>query len=393
MSGVAVVITVFFGSAAAWLAARALARRSLREATALDDTWGGLQKVHVSPTPRIGGLAVVAGLLAAMAVSCAVYGQLCAWALLVLCAAPAFLWGLIEDLSKRGAALVRYALTATAAALGFVLLDARITQLDVPGLDQALTVNAISFAFTVFAVTGVAQSINLIDGLNGLSGVVGLLGAAGLAVVAAIVGDPLVFPAACALAAAVAGFLLVNFPRGRIFLGDGGAYLVGLLLAELSVLLVHRNSEVSPWFPLILLAYPIWETLFTVYRRKARGRSALRADALHLHSLVYRRIVRWRGFEGRPSDYVLRNSIASMCLWIVPAACLAVALAFWSQSAPLQAAAAVFGISYTLAYRRLVRFGVPPRLVIRARGKSSAEVLAAGARVGENALEPGGKGT
>ena len=133
--------------------------------------------------------------------------------------------------------LVRYALTLIAAALGFILLDARITQLDVPGLDSALKIHAVSFVFTVFAVTGVSQSINLIDGLNGLAGVVGLLGAIGLAIVAAIVGDSLVFPAACALAASVAGFLLVNYPRGRIFLGDGGAYLVGLLLAELAVLL------------------------------------------------------------------------------------------------------------------------------------------------------------
>ncbi|HWM42184.1 MAG TPA: glycosyl transferase, partial [Burkholderiales bacterium] len=135
---------------------------------------------------------------------------------------------------------------------------------------------------------------------------------------------------------------------------------------ELSVMLVHRNSEVSPWFPLVLLIYPIWETLFTVYRRKARGHSTARADALHLHSLVYRRVVRWRGFEGEPSDYVARNSIASMVLWIIPAACLVFALVFWEESLPLQLAAAAFGIFYTLGYWRLVRFGIPAWLVIRA---------------------------
>lgn len=381
--GVAVVVAL--AAVSAWFAARALARLSARSSTALDDPLCGLQKLHVAPTLRIGGIAVAAGLASAMLASCALNGAMCPWSLLLLCAVPAFTWGLIEDVSKRGAALVRYALTAIAAALGFILLDARITQLHVPGLDSALQIHAISFVFTVFAVTGVAQSINLIDGLNGLAGVVGLLGATGLAIVAAIVGDSLVFPAACALAASVAGFLLVNYPRGRIFLGDGGAYLVGLLLAELAVLLVHRNSEVSPWFPLVLLVYPIWETLFTVYRRRARGHSTARADALHLHSLVYRRVVRWRGFAGKPSDYVARNSIASMVLWILPAACLVVALVFWEESLPLQLAAAAFGIFYTLGYRRLVRFGVPAWLVIRApRDKS----LAAKARVRQNAVTP-----
>jgi len=194
--------------------------------------------------------------------------------------------------------------------------------------------------------------------------------------VAATVGDPLVFPARSALAASIGRRVLLNYPRGRIFLGDGGAYLVGLLLAELAVLLVHRNSEISPWFPLVLLAYPVWETLFSMYRRKARGQSTGHADALHLHTLVYRRVVRWRGFAGKPSDYAVRNSLASALLWVVPATCLAVALAFWDRSLPLQLAAVAFGISYTLAYRRLVRFGVPGWLVIRARSKSAAGVEA-----------------
>lgn len=366
-----VALAVVFGALSAWIAARALVRASHASARALDDTSGGLRKVHVLPTPRVGGIAVAAGLVAAFGASCLVHAEFCQWSLLLLCATPGLVWGLIEDMTQRGVVSVRLALTAAAAALGFILLDARITQLDVPGLDSALAFHAVSFVFTVFAVTGVAHSINVIDGLNGLSGFISLLASIGLAIVAAAVGDALVLPAACALAASVGGFLLVNYPRGRIFLGDGGAYLVGLLLAELAVLLVHRNSEVSPWFPLILLAYPIWETIFSMYRRRARGHSSGRADALHLHSLVYRRVVRWRSFAGKPADSVMRNSIASTVLWVIPAACVAVALAFWDRSAPLQLAAALFGIFYTLAYLRLVRFGVPAWLVVRAKDDSA----------------------
>jgi UDP-N-acetylmuramyl pentapeptide phosphotransferase/UDP-N-acetylglucosamine-1-phosphate transferase len=220
----------------------------------------------------------------------------------------------------------------------------------------------------------VAHSVNVIDGLNGLSGFVSLLGAIGIAIVAALTDDTMVFSAACVLGASVLGFLVVNFPRGRIFLGDGGAYLMGLMLAELSVLLVHRNSEVSPWFPLMLLAYPVWETLFSMYRRRVRGISTGKADALHLHSLVYHRLVRWRGHAGSAADYVTRNSIASLLLWAVPAVCFAIAVSFWGSSRELQAAAAAFGIIYILVYRRLVRFGVPAWLVIRAKGKTASEI-------------------
>lgn len=54
---------------------------------------------------------------------------------------------------------------------------------------------------------------------------------------------------------------------GKIFLGDGGAYLLGYFIAEISVLLVLRNPEVSPWFPLLVVAYPVVEALFSIYRR------------------------------------------------------------------------------------------------------------------------------
>jgi hypothetical protein len=121
----------------------------------------------------------------------------------------------------------------------------------------------------------------------------------------------------------------------------------------------------------VLLAYPIWETIFSMYRRKVRGQSTGHADALHLHSLVYRRVVRWRGFAGKPSDYATRNSVASAFLWIVPVTCLAVALLFWDQEWPLKLAALAFGTFYTLGYRRLVHFGVPRWLVIRARKKAT----------------------
>lgn len=276
---------------------------------------------------------------------------------------------MFEDFTKRAGVLPRLILTAVAAALIVAFLDARLTHIGIPGLDFLFSIPAVSFALTVFAITGVAHATNVIDGLNGLAGFVGLLAAVALAIVAGIVGDSLVLLPACVLAASIAGFLLVNFPRGRIFLGDGGAYLIGLTLAGLSVLLVSRNAEVSAWFPLVLLAYPVWETLFSMYRRKLRGRSTGRADALHLHSLVYRRVVRWRGYSASPSDYVTRNSLASLVLWAIPASCFLLALAFWSNSIALLAIAVGFAILYTLGYTRLVRFGVPARLVIRAKAK------------------------
>jgi UDP-N-acetylmuramyl pentapeptide phosphotransferase/UDP-N-acetylglucosamine-1-phosphate transferase len=250
--------------------------------------------------------------------------------------------------------------------MGFVLLDARITQVDLPLVDRFLAFHPISFAFTIFAITGVANAVNVIDGLNGLSGINGLLASIGLAAIGWVVDDVFIFQSACLLAGAIAGFFAVNFPSGRIFLGDGGAYLIGLLLALLSVMLVHRNIEVSAWFPLVLLWYPIWETLYSMYRRKVRGRSTGSADALHLHTLVYRRIVRWKGPAATPAEAVVRNSLASLCLWSLPFIGLGVGLAFWNRSILLEAFALLFAIAYIVGYSRIVRFKLPKWLLVRA---------------------------
>ena len=89
---------------------------------------------------------------------------------------------------------------------------------------------------------------------------------------------------------ALVGFLFWNYPRGRVFLGDAGAYFLGFMYAELSIQLVARNSGISAWYVIMLAGYPIVDTLFAMYRRGVVRRVPLMApDALHLHSLVFRR--------------------------------------------------------------------------------------------------------
>ena len=369
VSAVAVAVVCFFAAFAAFSISIVLVRAGQRHKRALDETWGGPQKIHATPVPRVGGIAIAAGVAAAVAITDIVRGDAQDLWLLLLCVAPGFAWGLLEDLTKKGAVFARLAITGCSAMLAFVLMDARIVELGVPGLDRVLLFPAISFAFTVFAVTGVGHAMNVIDGLNGLSSVTALLAALGLAVVGWAVGDHLVAHAALFFAASVAGFLALNYPRGRIFLGDGGAYLIGLVLAELSVLLVQRNPTVSPWFPLVLLAYPIWETLFSMYRRKTHRRSTGHADALHLHSLVYRRVVPATVCNGMGRHCWARNALASLLMWTLPALCWLPAVFFWNRTYLLQLCALGFATLYVLIYRRIVRLRVPGALTLRLRAQ------------------------
>jgi UDP-N-acetylmuramyl pentapeptide phosphotransferase/UDP-N-acetylglucosamine-1-phosphate transferase len=86
----------------------------------------------------------------------------------------------------------------------------------------------------------------------------------------------------------ILGFFKFNFPKGSIFMGDCGAYWIGFNIAALSILLVERNTNVSPIYALLVNAYPAVETIFTIFRRKLSGDNAVKSDFLHLHSLTYR---------------------------------------------------------------------------------------------------------
>jgi UDP-N-acetylmuramyl pentapeptide phosphotransferase/UDP-N-acetylglucosamine-1-phosphate transferase len=156
-----------------------------------------------------------------------------------------------------------------------------------------------------------------------------------------------------------------NFPAGLIFLGDGGAYFLGFMLAELSVLLLHRNAQVSPMFPLLLCAYPIFETIFSIYRKKVlRGSSPGQPDGVHLHMLVYKRLMRWSVGE-RERRETTRNSMTSPYLWLLCLMSVIPAVLWWQNTAVLTCFLFLFMVSYVLLYWSIVRFRTPRWLVFR----------------------------
>ena len=220
-----------------------------------------------------------------------------------------------------------------------ILLDAIVYDTGLFRLPQFLAI-----PFTVFAIVGVTNSINIIDGFNGLASGVALIALASFGLVAYIHGDYLILSFTLILIFSILGFLVWNFPRGKIFLGDSGAYIIGFLLAILSILTVKRNPEISPWFPLAVLFYPIFETLFSIYRRKfIQKKSPLENDGLHLHTLIYKRIAK-------------SNPKTSLYIWPLVSFLNILALIFHSNTFMLIFIFVLFSIVYIYIYQRLVRF-------------------------------------
>jgi UDP-N-acetylmuramyl pentapeptide phosphotransferase/UDP-N-acetylglucosamine-1-phosphate transferase len=335
-----------------------------------DLTATGPQKFHVTPTPRIGGVAIAAGLAAAVLAM-----ESLAWldpapayglTMLALSAIPAFAGGFGEDVTKKVGVLARLMLTFASAVFASLLVGATLDRLDAPGLDTLLLWPAFAIAFTAFAVGGIANAVNIIDGYNGLAGGYAVIVLAALAWVAGQVGDPVVLTASLAMLGALLGFLVWNYPGGRIFMGDGGAYLLGFWLGELAVLLVVRNPDVSPWFPLMLLAYPITDTLFSIYRRFfLRGRSAGDADAMHLHTLIFNRLARVGVGSRSAGDRRRRNNLVALYIWAGAALFAILSLPGWRSTPWLVALAALFWLGYLWLYFRLARWRAPAWLITR----------------------------
>lgn len=257
--------------------------------------------------------------------------------------------------------------TVASAALSGYLLNAWLNSVQILGVDNLmLSYPFVAMAITCFAVAGVANAFNIIDGYHGLSAMVAVIILTGIAYVAFQVDDLSIMTAALTMVGALLGFLIWNYPRGLIFLGDGGAYFIGFWVAELSVLLTSRHAEVSKWFPFLLCLYPIFETLFTVYRRLILKRTHPgMPDASHLHQLIYMRIVRLT-IDGR--EVVLpnhRSARTSLYLWAVSAVCVIPAILFWRHHMALKFFSLLFVIFYLCLYWSIVRFKVPIWLKIR----------------------------
>ncbi len=316
----------------------------------MDSTFG-VQKFHVHPTTRVGGIAIVAGVLAGYLL--ATPGRQSLLGPLLLASTPAFVFGLAEDLTKKVSVRARLLATMACSVLGYAITGYSITDANVPGLDWLLGFTVVSVIFTAFAVGGVANAINIIDGFNGLAAGTVIIILGSFALMAGGLGDVDILRTSLILAGAVLGFGLINWPLGKIFLGDGGAYFVGFALAWLAVLMLARHPGMSAWAPMLVCGYPVLEVLFSIVRRRRRNLSAGDADRLHLHSLVKRRLVR---FLLPNASNRVRNSVTGAIMWV--AALLPALIAVtWPSNTPVLVIGWVgCAVLYSSVYARLTQF-------------------------------------
>jgi len=324
------------------------------------------QRFHVGEVPRLGGAAIFVACTAGWSwLALARYfgvehhipftGTYAAtWVFVTLAGAAS---GVVEDLTHRLPARLRFVSTGLAALLSTVLFGLLVPRTGLAGLDAVWReLPWLQVGIAVLVMAGLPHAFNLIDGYNGLAATVALICCAAMIHVALQLGDRQLAATLAVLAGATVGFLLWNYPHGLIFAGDGGAYLWGLVLGICGIQLVQNHAEVSPMFPVLLLIYPIWEALFSIYRKVARGQSPSLADALHFHQLIYRRVVRQVFHDDEVRRVLIRNNRTSPYLWGFTLLTVVPAVIFWRNTPALIALTVLFIVSYLWAYHSIVRF-------------------------------------
>jgi UDP-N-acetylmuramyl pentapeptide phosphotransferase/UDP-N-acetylglucosamine-1-phosphate transferase len=254
--------------------------------------WGlqkyqAIQRIHLHETPRLGGVIFLICLLG-YAFTCDMSDSQNTLKMLAIVTIPAAIVALKEDLTHNVEPAIRLmALLFSGWLFRALYLGAYPDMSAVPVIhDLLLFQGGISF-FYILATVSVANGMNLIDGVNGLCAVVAFTVLATLLFLAHMTNDGVMQLTCLTLILLLLPFTAFNFPLGFIFLGDVGAYVLGILLSCLSIVFFGRHPELSPWNAAVALLYPATEVIFTVLRRLISGYSIYRPDRHHLHLKLF----------------------------------------------------------------------------------------------------------
>jgi UDP-GlcNAc:undecaprenyl-phosphate GlcNAc-1-phosphate transferase len=261
----------------------------------------GPRKVHDRPMPRVGGIAMAAGMAVPLLLWAPIDRQLGALLVAALVVLAFGVWDDRRDLPPG----VKFLGQGIAVAIAVFAGDVVVHSVTLAGRFELPP--AVALPLTVLFLLGTTNAINLADGLDGLAGGTTLLCVAAIALLATG-GPPAITAVAFAVGGSLVGFLRYNSYPARVFMGDGGSQLLGFLAGVLAVQ-VSQSPELpySAALPLLLLGLPIIDTLTVMAIRIRHGRSPFSADRNHLHHRLMQ--IGFDHFEAVAIIYVLQGAL------------------------------------------------------------------------------------
>ena len=246
------------------------------------DVPGDARRIHKTPIPRLGGLAIFVGFVISAILLADITGQIKG---VFIGAVIIVIVGAVDDIKPLPALfkLLVQVIAALIAVYFGVVIDTFANPF-VFGSSAYIHLNALSIPITVIWIVAITNSVNLIDGLDGLSVGVSTISSIVMIILSVMVSDTNVAVIMAALAGACLGFIPYNFNPAKIFMGDAGALFLGYMLATMSILgLFKFYAAVSFVAPILMLALPLFDTSFAFLRRLLKGKKPWMPDRGHLH--------------------------------------------------------------------------------------------------------------
>lgn len=248
-------------------------------------TYQSKQRLHQDEVPRIAGLMMYIFLTAVALFSIESHYL----NVIIISALPMVLIGSKEDLFHNTSPKLRLIMMTISAGLLIHLLPTNLPEIDFPVINQILSIGFIKELFFIFSILVIINGNNLIDGVNGNLALTNIIQLITVGLLAFMVGDDVIVQLSCLLLLPLIVFAVFNFPFGKIFCGDAGAYFYGFAISASVIYLFGSYDDLLSWNAILILIYPSMELLFSFIRKKFfENKSAFTADAKHLHSLIYR---------------------------------------------------------------------------------------------------------
>ena len=208
--------------------------------------------------------------------------------LALLCSMPIFFLGILDDLALEIKPIIRLLVVFPSALLAYFFLGTEAYSLEIPIIDSLFKFEIFSILFICFAIAGMTNAFNMLDGVNGNVMLYSLTVCAITLFQQNSNFDLSLNYYFVAMFFSILGVFVLNFPFGRIFLGDGGAYFLGIALS-IGIIKYYQVNNLSPWYVFAVFIYPVVDVAFSIFRRIIAKVSALEPDNKHLHHLIYKK--------------------------------------------------------------------------------------------------------
>ena len=269
----------------------------------------GIQKIHIENAIRIGSIPIILSFILVSSIYIT-YNPVIKFLLISLL--PAVFGGLYEDLIRNGSITTRFVSIIASSVIFVFLTGSYLEDVNVAFLNYILNIPVISVILTVLGISIAGNSFNFIDGVNGLCSGLSISYLIALYFLCLEINEFELANALILIAFSILGFLVVNIITGKLFLGDAGAYCLGILIGCTGVYISSNNNVISPWVVFFIIIYPALEFSMSFIRRIINKKNPSLADNEHLHSLFYKLILIY--FENKKAKNL--NSICGLFLVI-----------------------------------------------------------------------------